>query len=86
MSLTEGASEYIDCPGLLTKSTSANPQSSVFEIAAGGFDLNKIVIGKPGTSTDASNGYMPTSTLADCVSQAKAKGWSEFRICFANID
>jgi hypothetical protein len=72
----QGASEYITCDGLLTASSSSNPKSSVFEIAANGFDLNKIVIGKPGSTADAGSGQMSTSTLASCVSQAKAKGWN----------
>lgn len=80
----EGTSEYTTCDGLLTASTSSNPKSSVFEIEANGFDLNKIVIGKPGAQADATNGQMDTGTLAGCVSQAKAKGWSEFDfdICY----
>ncbi|KAJ3983144.1 putative chitinase [Lentinula detonsa] len=74
----QGASEYTTCDGLLTASSSNNPKSSVFEIQANGFELNKIVIGKPGSTGtgDASNGQMSTSTLAGCVSQAKGKGWN----------
>ncbi|KAJ4489052.1 glycoside hydrolase superfamily [Lentinula lateritia] len=73
----QGASEYTTCDGLLTASSSNNPKSSVFEIEANGFELNKIVIGKPGSTGtgDASNGQMSTGTLAGCVSQAKGKGW-----------
>ena len=37
--------------------------------------LDKLVIGKPATSGDASNGFMDTSTLASCVGQAKSQGW-----------
>ncbi|KAF9064594.1 glycoside hydrolase superfamily [Rhodocollybia butyracea] len=72
----QGASEYTTCAGLLTTSSSNSPKSSVFEIQANGFDLSKIVIGKPGATADASNGQMSTSTLAQCVSQAKGKGWN----------
>ncbi|KAJ3717738.1 glycoside hydrolase superfamily [Lentinula raphanica] len=74
----QGVSEYTTCEGLLTASSSNNPKSSVFEIQANGFELNKIVIGKPGSTGtgDASNGQMSTSTLAGCVSQAKGKGWN----------
>ncbi|KAJ4474881.1 putative chitinase [Lentinula aciculospora] len=74
----QGASEYTTCDGLLTKSSSNNPKSSVFEIQANGFELNKIVIGKPGSTGtgDATNGQMSTSMLAGCVSQAKGKGWN----------
>ncbi|KAJ3776368.1 putative chitinase [Lentinula raphanica] len=74
----QGVSEYTTCEGLLTASSSNNPKSSVFEIQANGFELNKIVIGKPGSTGtgDASNGQMSTSTLAGCVSQARGKGWN----------
>ncbi|KIK53910.1 glycoside hydrolase family 18 protein [Collybiopsis luxurians FD-317 M1] len=72
----QGASEYTTCGGLLTASSSSNPKSSVFEIEANGFDLNKIVIGKPAATADATNGQMDTSTLSQCVTQAQAKGWS----------
>ncbi|KAH9840270.1 glycoside hydrolase superfamily [Rhodofomes roseus] len=72
----QGASEYTDCNGLLTSSGGTFPGTSVFEIAAAGIDLNKIVIGKPASAADASNGYMDTATLASCVSQAQGKGWN----------
>jgi len=72
----QGSTEYTTCAGLLTTSGGAWPQSSVFEIAASGVSLNKLVIGKPAQSSDATNGYIDPSTLAGCVSQAKAKGWS----------
>ncbi|KAJ7649053.1 glycoside hydrolase, partial [Mycena polygramma] len=72
----QGVTEYIDCAGLLTQSSSAWPQSSVFEIAANGVPLNKLVIGKPATTADANNGYMDPATLSGCLAQAKAKGWS----------
>ncbi|KAJ3560712.1 hypothetical protein NP233_g10658 [Leucocoprinus birnbaumii] len=65
-----------DCNGLLTTSSSTWPQSALFQIAASGVPLQKLVIGKPATSGDASNGYMSTSALAQCVEQAKSKGWS----------
>jgi chitinase len=45
----QGASEYTDCAGLFDKSSSAWPKSSVFEIAASGVDVNKLVVGKPAT-------------------------------------
>ncbi|KAF8521732.1 glycoside hydrolase family 18 protein [Hysterangium stoloniferum] len=68
--------EYTTCSGLLTKSSSTWPETSVFQIAANGVPLNKLVIGKPGSSGDASNGYMAPATLAGCLKQAKAKGWN----------
>lgn len=72
----QGASEYTTCTGLLTSSSSAWPKTSIFEIAAAGVPLNKLVIGKPGDSSAASNGFMDQATLADCVGQALAKGWN----------
>jgi chitinase len=41
-----------------------------------GVELNKIVAGKPGTTIDATNGYIDPATLAGCVASAKAKGWN----------
>ena len=72
----EGTNEYTTCNGLLTQSSSTWPESAVFQIAANGVSLNKLVIGKPANSGDASNGYIPPATLATCLQQAKVKGWS----------
>ncbi|KAH9913915.1 uncharacterized protein B0H18DRAFT_1087947 [Fomitopsis serialis] len=47
-----------------------------YNIAANNIDLNKLVIGKPASAADASNGYMDTATLASCVLQAQSKGWN----------
>ncbi|KAL5519826.1 hypothetical protein ACEPAG_1486 [Sanghuangporus baumii] len=65
--------DYEDCNTLLSQSKT---KTSVFEIAKTGVDQNKIVIGKPATAADATNGFVDTKTLADCVSQAKQKGWN----------
>jgi hypothetical protein len=85
--LPEGVTEYVDCPGLLTQSSSNNPRTSVFEIAASGVPLQKIVIGKPASVADANNGFMPTDVLAQCVAQAKGMEWSAgamlFQVCIA---
>ncbi|KAJ7873427.1 glycoside hydrolase family 18 protein [Mycena leptocephala] len=72
----QGATEYTTCAGLLTASSNTWPQSSVFQIAANGIPLNKIVIGKPATGADATNGFMDPATLSTCLAQAKAQGWS----------
>ena len=72
----QGASEYTDCAGLLTASSTAWPQTALFQIIASGVAADKLLIGKPGTSADASNGYMDTTTLASCVAQAAAQSWS----------
>ncbi|KAG9308480.1 glycoside hydrolase family 18 protein [Chiua virens] len=71
----KGATEYTTCAGLLTASSSAWPETALFQIAANGVSLDKLVIGKPGTSSDASNGYIDPSTLATCVAQAAGQGW-----------
>lgn len=72
----QGSSEYTTCASLLTASSDTWPGTSVFQIASNGVPLNKIVIGKPATTTDAINGYMSTSTLAKCLQQAKQQGWT----------
>lgn len=73
----QGATEYVDCNGLFVQSSSAWPQTSVFEIIASGVDPSKIVIGKPATTADASNGFMDPATFAGCVSQNWGKnGWT----------
>ncbi|KZP16575.1 glycoside hydrolase family 18 protein [Athelia psychrophila] len=72
----QGAKEYTTCAGLLTTSSSAWPNTSLFQIAASGVPKNKLVIGKPGGPGSATNGYMTPAALAKCAAQAKAKGWS----------
>ncbi|KAH9940902.1 glycoside hydrolase [Epithele typhae] len=72
----QGSTEYTTCTSLLNTSGGSWPKSSVFEIAAAGVPLDKLVIGKPGLSSgDASSGFIDPSTLAGCLAQAKAKGW-----------
>lgn len=71
----EGVSEYTTCANLLTTSSATWPQSALFQIAAAGVPLSKLVIGKPATSSDANNGYIAPATLASCLQQAKAQGW-----------
>ncbi|EKM81751.1 hypothetical protein AGABI1DRAFT_112003 [Agaricus bisporus var. burnettii JB137-S8] len=72
----QGTSEYTTCNNLLNTSSGTWPNSAVFQIAASGVPLSKIVIGKPATSGDASNGFMSTSTLAQCAQQARNQGWN----------
>ncbi|KAN0078083.1 carbohydrate-binding module family 5 protein [Tylopilus felleus] len=72
----QGPTEYTTCDGLLTASSSAWPQSALFQIAANGVNQDKLLIGKPATTADANNGYIDPSTLAGCVAQAAAKGWN----------
>ncbi|KZP10232.1 glycoside hydrolase family 18 protein [Athelia psychrophila] len=73
---SQGTSEYTDCAGLLTTSSSAWPDTALFQIAASGVSQDKLVIGKPATVADASNGYADPATLATCISTAVSKGWN----------
>jgi len=73
----EGPNEYTTCKNLLTTSSNNAPQSALFQIAANGVPLSKLVIGKPAIPSDADSGVMSTSLLADCLRQAKQRGWSE---------
>ncbi|KAI0633033.1 chitinase [Trametes polyzona] len=62
---------YEDCDTLLNSTP-----SSVFAIQKSGVDVNKLVIGKPGTQADITNGgFIDPATLGTCVQQAVAKGW-----------
>ncbi|KIK62594.1 glycoside hydrolase family 18 protein [Collybiopsis luxurians FD-317 M1] len=72
----QGDTEYTTCAGLLTKSSSTWPNSALFQIAASGVPLSKLVVGKPAGPNDASNGFMTTSLLASCLEEAKNMGWS----------
>ncbi|EIW78965.1 glycoside hydrolase family 18 protein [Coniophora puteana RWD-64-598 SS2] len=72
----DGSSEYTTCDGLINTSSSNNPDSALFQIVAAGVSADKLVIGKPGTSVDATNGYMSASDLASCLQQATAKNWN----------
>ncbi|KAI5481514.1 glycoside hydrolase [Pseudohyphozyma bogoriensis] len=72
----QGASLYATCSTTLTEATGI-PGTSVFEIIASGIPSSKIVIGKPATglTSDANNGFIDYSAWAECIAQAKAKGW-----------
>lgn len=67
--------QYLDCNDLITKAGAPFPGSAVLEIMAAGVPGNKIVIGKPGVVTDATNGFMDPATIGTCVSQAAKGGW-----------
>ncbi|KAJ7581133.1 glycoside hydrolase family 18 protein [Mycena floridula] len=69
----QGVSEYTTCDNLLTTSSSTWPNSALFQIAASGVPLSKLVIGKPSA---AGGGFMSASTLATCLQSAKAQGWT----------
>ena len=65
---------YVTCDTLINKATGF-PGTALFELPNNGFDVNKIVIGKPGSSADAGIGFMDPSTLGSCVDTAAGKGW-----------
>ncbi|KAF9648685.1 glycoside hydrolase family 18 protein [Thelephora ganbajun] len=71
----QGNTEYTTCHNLLRASSSQWPKSSVFEIAASGVPVSKIVIGKPANTGSANSGYINPGTLSSCLSQAKGSGW-----------
>ncbi|KAG1808723.1 glycoside hydrolase superfamily [Suillus subaureus] len=71
----QGTTEYTTCTGLLTESSTTFPNTALFQIAAAGVSLDKLVIGKPATTADATNGYMNTTLLAECVETAYEEGW-----------
>ncbi|KAI0632975.1 chitinase, partial [Trametes polyzona] len=63
---------YDNCDSLLTTTS-----SSIFSIQKSGVDVNKLVIGKPGTQADITNGgFIEPATLGTCVQQAVAGGWN----------
>ncbi|EIW77020.1 glycoside hydrolase family 18 protein [Coniophora puteana RWD-64-598 SS2] len=73
----QGTTEYSTCDGLLTTSSTTYPNSALFQIVASGVAADKLVIGKPGTTGDETNGgYMSASDLASCLQQATAKKWN----------
>ncbi|KAH8103588.1 glycoside hydrolase family 18 protein [Cristinia sonorae] len=68
--------DYSTCQSLIHQSGSNWPQTSVLQLVNSGIPANKVVLGKPANGADASNGYIPPSTLAGCVSQATSQGWN----------
>jgi len=76
----QGPSCYTDYNGLFISSGASCPvfpYTAVMEIAKGGIPLTKIVVGKPVTSADASNGWISGSTLNSLFKQAGSDiGWN----------
>ena len=66
---------YEDCTGLITTAGTPFTGSALLQIPQNGFDLNKLVLGKPGAASDATNGFIDPTTLGTCVDQAAAAGW-----------
>ncbi|TBU23822.1 chitinase [Dichomitus squalens] len=81
---------YLDCAGLITTAGAPFTGSALLEIPKNGFDLNKLVIGKPGGLSDATNGFIDPATLGTCIDQAHAAGWKggvmAFQFPNANAD
>ena len=50
--------------------------SALFEIVKSGVDINKLVVGKPGASSDADSGFIDPETLGTCIQQAVQQGWN----------
>ncbi|EIW78962.1 glycoside hydrolase family 18 protein [Coniophora puteana RWD-64-598 SS2] len=73
----DGTSEYTTCDGLINTSSTTYPDTALFQIVAAGVTADKLVIGKPGTTADETDGgYMSASDLASCLQQATAKNWN----------
>ncbi|KAH8922440.1 glycoside hydrolase family 18 protein [Atractiella rhizophila] len=68
--------DYTTCDSLLHTSAAIEPHTSIFEMAARGIDLNKLVLGKPASTGSASSGYVSPDVLSGCVAEAKASGYS----------
>ena len=67
---------YTTCDSLINTSGGAFPGTALLEIPKNGIPLDMLVIGKPATAADASNGFIDPATLGTCVKDAKAKGWN----------
>ncbi|KAJ4490071.1 glycoside hydrolase superfamily [Lentinula aciculospora] len=65
----QGNSTYNTCENLVTKMSNENP--ALLEIIANGVPMEKLVIGKPAVTNDASNGFISPTDLGNCLAQAK---------------
>ncbi|KAI0788759.1 glycoside hydrolase family 18 protein [Abortiporus biennis] len=72
----QGLTEYTTCAGLLATPSSTWPNTALFQIAASGVPLAKLVIGKPTVGINGIDGFMSASSLASCVAVAKSQGWN----------
>jgi chitinase len=69
--------DYTTCDGLFNVGPADFPKSAVFEIAAQGIPIEKLVVGKPGTTQDITRGgFIDPATLGGCLADAKAKGFN----------
>eukprot|EP00475_Leptophrys_vorax_P023967 TRINITY_DN3298_c0_g1_i1.p1 TRINITY_DN3298_c0_g1~~TRINITY_DN3298_c0_g1_i1.p1 ORF type:complete len:322 (-),score=77.99 TRINITY_DN3298_c0_g1_i1:69-1034(-) len=71
----QGAGCYVDYNGLFENSCSNFPQTSVKEIMRNaGVPANKIVVGKPVTTSDAGSGYLTAGEFGNLLRQAYSEG------------
>ncbi|RDX47627.1 chitinase [Lentinus brumalis] len=77
---------YEDCNTLVNSAGG----SAIFEIVKSGVDISKLVIGKPGASSDADSGFIDPETWGTCIQQAVQQGWNAGVMAFefpgANAD
>lgn len=69
----QGQGTYDTCDGLFKTSPANMPGTSVNDIIASGFDASKIIVGKPGDTSDGANSYMSPSDLGSCISSLDRK-------------
>lgn len=73
----QGTGIYDNAQSLFNSSGGWCPGTSVNEIIAAGVSGSKIVIGKPATTIDATNGWMPADALNAAITQNYAfNGWN----------
>ena len=73
----QGETCYTTYDGLFNKSCSNFPQTSVAQISNAGINLNKLVVGKPLLTSDASNGYVDPTVLGQWFVEAQSNlGWN----------
>jgi chitinase len=68
----QGTSAYVTYEDLFVQSSSF-PGSAVLELQ--GTLKSAVAVGKPVNPSDASNGYVPVSTLASWLEEAQSTGW-----------
>ena len=73
----QGTSEYLTYETLFLESTGWSLGTAVLQIAEKGIPINKLLVGKPVTASDAHNtGYVPQATLANIFHTARHDWWS----------
>jgi chitinase len=69
----QGQGMYEDCTSLFTGGGTTIAGTSVTEIINSGIPASKVIVGKPGSAGDASNGVMDPATLGGCISSSSVK-------------